>query len=324
VFRLRYNEVIPNSLIQVLLRRKTMFNKILVGSDGSEYARNAALAGAAIARHFGSEVLALNVFDCSFATTGDLGAWAVAIDQDTIDLCIQKERDVAERVIKPIFEQRGVGYKMLQEFGHPVDGILNVANRQQVELIVVGSRGLTGLKELFLGSVSHGVLHHAHCPVLIAGGESKGYGAEGFQHILLVSDGSESAQKAATTAVHLAQKFATSLMVLNVVEPLPSLIASHNDRSDPLTDLTPDIYARQLLDRVRKPVQCATDETEVSCSFRQERGRPEETIVRFAQEQGSDLIVMGSRGLGGFKRLLLGSVSNYVTHHAHCPVLVVR
>jgi nucleotide-binding universal stress UspA family protein len=53
-------------------------------------------------------------------------------------------------------------------------------------------------------------------------------------------------------------------------------------------------------------------------------GRPDEEIVALAEELGAGLIVLGSRGRGGVRRALLGSVSNSVVHHGHCPVLVVR
>ena len=53
-------------------------------------------------------------------------------------------------------------------------------------------------------------------------------------------------------------------------------------------------------------------------------GRPDAAIVWLAQEMGTDLVVLGSRGLGGMSRALIGSVSDSVVRHAHCPVLVVR
>jgi nucleotide-binding universal stress UspA family protein len=53
-------------------------------------------------------------------------------------------------------------------------------------------------------------------------------------------------------------------------------------------------------------------------------GRPDEEIVLLGEETGADLIVMGSRGVGGIRRALVGSVSDSVVRHAHCPVLVVR
>ena len=54
------------------------------------------------------------------------------------------------------------------------------------------------------------------------------------------------------------------------------------------------------------------------------RGRPDRELVHIGEEIGAGLIVMGSRGLGGVRRALIGSVSDSVIRHAHCPVLVVR
>ena len=93
---------------------------------------------------------------------------------------------------------------------------------------------------------------------------------------------------------------------------------------DVLADFDPEHYARHLLETVKKQTTCAAEGTGVYCSFHQEKGHPGETIVHFANEHHADLIVIGSRGLGGFQEMLLGSVSNYVAHHADCPVLVVR
>ena len=62
----------------------------------------------------------------------------------------------------------------------------------------------------------------------------------------------------------------------------------------------------------------------VPYAFRLETGHPAEVIVRLAETDGFDLVVLGSRGLGGVKEFLLGSVSNRVSHHARCPVLIVH
>ena len=68
--------------------------------------------------------------------------------------------------------------------------IADVARREQADLVVVGSRELCGVKELFLGSVFNGVLHHAPCPVLIVRGENLPDLTSGFRHILLATEGS--------------------------------------------------------------------------------------------------------------------------------------
>ena len=65
-----------------------------------------------------------------------------------------------------VFEKAGIPYRSRRELGHPVDRIVRTADDEQADLIVMGSRGIGGFERLLLGSVSEGVLRHAHCPVL--------------------------------------------------------------------------------------------------------------------------------------------------------------
>ena len=300
-----------------------MFSKILVCSDGSDFSLDAVRIGASIAGHFRSEVLALNVFHMPYAGTGYMGVWELAIDKDSIDRRAREQKDEIERTIIPLFARQDISCQVRQETGHPVESILRVAEAEKADLIVMGSRGLGSVTELLLGSVSSGVLHHAACPVLIARrAQTHGDSIE-FQHILLASDGSECAQKAASVAVGMAQKFAASLTVLNVCADIAS-IRLPGDGYVPITDGDADLYARQLLEKVTQSVSGLAKEQAVCCSYHQEVGHTEEILLRFAELQKADLIVLGSRGLGGFERMLLGSVSHHVTHHANCPVLVVR
>ena len=195
-----------------------MYHKILVCTDGSASALEATRLGAEIARHLDTEVLALNVFDVIYTDAGYMGVGAVTIDLDSLDRCAQAQREAVENLARPHFERAGVSYQFVQKQGHPVDCILDMAKRETVDMIVIGSRGLGGLKEFFLGSVSNSVLHHAPCPVLIARGENAPCGNGEFRHILLASDTSETANKTTAAAVQMAQHFATSLTVLNVFE----------------------------------------------------------------------------------------------------------
>jgi nucleotide-binding universal stress UspA family protein len=188
----------------------------------------------------------------------------------------------------------------------------------------MGSRGLGGFAKLLLGSVSDGVLHHAHCPVLIVREEAAPQETSGFQRILLASDGSAGAHKAAEVAVRLAQKLVAALDVLNVFDvftPLPGLPVKDNE---PLTEIHYATLADRMLEEVMHDVRGMAQEARVHCTFHQEQGHHTNAIVRFAEEHQNDLIVLGSRGRGEFQSLLLGSVSDGVLHHAHCPVLIIR
>ncbi len=141
--------------------------------------------------------------------------------------------------------------------------------------------------------------------------------------ILLATDGSEEAALAATTAADIAQQTGSELHVVSVgpsVEYVgmgPPLIA---DIPAPTQDQLSD-EARRLLDAEVEQVKAAGGK--VAHAYLR-LGMPDAEIVALAEEIGAGLIVLGSRGLGGIRRALMGSVSDSVVRHAHCPVLVVR
>jgi nucleotide-binding universal stress UspA family protein len=148
--------------------------------------------------------------------------------------------------------------------------------------------------------------------------------------ILLATDGSEDAKLAVRTAVELAQKTSSQLHVVYVgaegfyetplVEFAPSE-ATQIAREYP--DLVSDIERteRELLDEeVEKVLLAGGTVTQAHLSM----GKAAPEIVVVAEEIEAGLIVMGSTGQGDIRRALLGSVSEFVVKHAHCPILVVR
>ncbi len=141
--------------------------------------------------------------------------------------------------------------------------------------------------------------------------------------ILLATDGSEEAASAARTAADIAEKTDSELHVVLVglsasyVGMGPAEIADiPAPRQEELNE-----EARGLLNEQLKRIEAAGGSV-TQAHLRV--GRPDEEIVALAEELGAGLIVMGSRGLGGIRRALMGSVSDSVVRHAHCPVLVVR
>jgi nucleotide-binding universal stress UspA family protein len=139
--------------------------------------------------------------------------------------------------------------------------------------------------------------------------------------ILLTTDGSEEADLAATTAADLAKSTSSELEVIHVldVEPWrfpPDEQGNYPQRYEELRE-----EARRLRDEQVEKIEAGGGSVaEAHLAV----GRPAEEIVAYAQDQGAGLIVMGSRGRGGIRRALVGSVSDSVVRHAHCPVMVVR
>jgi nucleotide-binding universal stress UspA family protein len=139
--------------------------------------------------------------------------------------------------------------------------------------------------------------------------------------ILLATDGSREAQLAATTAADLAQRTNSELHVATVGPDLPLYeLPDYPARfEDVLREQRRE--AKEVLEQQVKKIQESGGT--VSESHLRE-GRADEEIVEVAEEIGAGLIVMGSRGHGRIRRALMGSVSDAVVRHAHCPVTIVR
>jgi len=140
--------------------------------------------------------------------------------------------------------------------------------------------------------------------------------------ILLATDGSEEAELAALRAVDLADATDSELHVVHVgVVPIflksyPGTLGYERRLYEQIEEVSRELLRKQTW-RVK-----VTGGTVAGAHLRM--GQVDLEIVALAEELQADLIVMGSRGLGGVRRALMGSVSDSVVRHAHCPVLVVR
>jgi nucleotide-binding universal stress UspA family protein len=148
-----------------------------------------------------------------------------------------------------------------------------------------------------------------------------------FTKILVASDGSECALKAAEKGAALAKAVGVPVTVLHVAAPYAVMPLVGAPGMDLGVDFSPELvrrYIEELKTAVERRTGAIFDAAGVAYTIRHETGNAAELIVETAEKEGFDLIVMGSRGLGQFKSLFLGSVSDRVTHHAHCPVLIVK
>jgi nucleotide-binding universal stress UspA family protein len=144
--------------------------------------------------------------------------------------------------------------------------------------------------------------------------------------ILLATDGSKEAELAFASAADLSEKTGSELHVVHVGHmPLVSY------ESPGATTLDPDLLGRmqegaeqEARTKLDEQLQRVRESGAEVADAHARLGRPDVEIVGLADELGAGLIVLGSRGLGSLRRALMGSVSDSVVRHAHCPVLVVR
>jgi nucleotide-binding universal stress UspA family protein len=137
-----------------------------------------------------------------------------------------------------------------------------------------------------------------------------------FQRIVIAFDGSDQAGSAFRHALAIAARFGAELLVVSVAEP-----------PEPATrvELSASIdAARERFEAAFERLRAAAAAEGVPIRTEVDVGHPAEQIVLAAERERADVIVMGRRGLSTIERWVLGSVSDRVVQHAHCPVLVVR
>jgi nucleotide-binding universal stress UspA family protein len=203
----------------------------------------------------------------------------------------------------------GIDLKVVNDL--PARGLLE--DSSAADLLVLGARGIGAVKEVLVGSVSRQCLHHSTVPVIIV---RKDTARPTFGRIVVGIDGSAAARRALDWALDEARARKARVVVVHCwARPLVGGVYA----------LTPLVDVARLEDAahalVTQVVADANTDGLVPIDYTIVAGRAGEVLV--SETVDSDLVVVGSRGLGGFRELLLGSTSHHVTHHAPCPVAVI-
>ena len=151
-----------------------------------------------------------------------------------------------------------------------------------------------------------------------------------FGSIVVGTDGSETATEAVRQAIGLAKPLGATLQIVSAYEPVSDTRLREEAQQAPqdlqwMVNPREDVDAtlEEASDLVRDAAEIAT-EAGVQAETFARQGDPADAILDVAEEKGSDLIVVGNKGMTGAKRFLLGSVPNKVSHHAPCSVLIIR
>jgi nucleotide-binding universal stress UspA family protein len=144
-----------------------------------------------------------------------------------------------------------------------------------------------------------------------------------FQSIVVGTDGSETARKAVDAAVELAKLTGARLELVSAYEPVPSQRLRAEARHVP-EDLQWMVNPREDVDATLSEAAERVAGAGAEARTYAREGDPADAILDVAEELGSDLIVVGNKGMTGAKRFLLGSVPNRVSHHAPCAVMIIR
>lgn len=274
--------------------------RVLVGFDGSEGARDAL----ALARVFCSDgqgrALLVNVMP----NRGPQRAyWLLGYEHsEQVDGLFD---DARKLLSDPEVETR------VYKAGSPAFVLSNLAEEEQVDLLVVGSPHRGAIGRALIGSVAEDLLHGARVPTVVA---PRGYAHAddpAFKVVAVAYDGRPESKLALAYAQDLAAQSKTKIRILNVEEPMAVMPGVVGYTPPPPTD--PNELIEEALATLGKPPH-AEGRRLIGATA---------TSLAEACEDGVDILIAGSRGHGPAGRVLLGSVSTQLIHKAPCPVLVV-
>lgn len=284
--------------------------KIVVGADGSASAASAVEWAAAEAHRRGEQLELVHVY--AVPTQGYPRFVAtVAEVREGMRVAGQRWLDQAREAVERAAPGVEVTVRLVE--GQPIPVL--VGESAHAGLVVLGSRGLGGFSGMLLGSVAVGLAAHGRCPVVVVRGEN--VPADG--PVVVGVEGSEADDPVLGFAFEQAQRRGVPLRAVHTWNDalLDFTVQMYPLNFDPDTV---DVEARtaleaQLAPWLEKYPGVAVDRVVV-------RGRPAGALLDRAE--GAQLLVVGSRGRGGFAGMLLGSTSHALLFHAACPVAVVR
>jgi nucleotide-binding universal stress UspA family protein len=281
----------------VQAKSRISLENILFATDFSASSEAALLVAKSMARRYGAKMYGVHVNKFEDYTSVSPNAWPAM-------------KELEEK------ELQGVEHEALVRQGRVWDVVEEIIRAKDIDLIIVGTRGRSGLGRVLLGSVAEEILRHAPCPVLTIGPHVKTWSDEYAQmrEILYATDLNADMPTTTPFALSLAQENQAHLVLLNVIEdPKPGELVNQAQVGD---------------FRKRRLEELVPQEAGLWCepTFIVEEGPAAEKILDVAKRRHTDIIVLGVRRTKGIMAAThLGKGTAYrVIAEASCPVLTVR
>ncbi|HAM51978.1 MAG TPA: universal stress protein [Nitrospiraceae bacterium] len=278
------------------------YKKLLVAIDGSESSIHALRQSFKLAANEKSWITVVCVVP---SYEGDLDLVGVGNIMESV----RKPCEDVLAGVKSVAESEGALIKTVCEEGEAYQRIIDCAETENCEVIVMGRQGFGRLERALVGSVTARVIGYSRQDVLVVPRNTD----LGWQRVLVATDGSKFSRAATERAIDFAEAYGGELRVLSVVDVPPEFYGEAPEVVDNLTK-----KARGYTEDVKKRAEERGIKTE---NFVRE-GETYRAIIDLAREQMADTIVLGSHGRTGLRRLLMGSVTEKVIGHAPCPILV--
>ena len=297
-----------------------MIKRILFATDFSRWAKRAEDYACTLACSWRASLTVLSVAEFPPGLNPDY-----PINQQYLaDLLKNASSQLVD--LKGRAERRGIAVTTRMAAGIPSEEVITAARAEDSDLIVVGTRGKTGLAHVLLGSTAERVIRGAPCPVLTVRTDPADTEQEvgtlsrpvTLERILVPVDFSDCSLDALEYAVVVAQQAKASLLLLHVLEPVSyglDFTLGHSRTRE---------QVREAWTKRLEELASSLTVTHVPVESQLRGGLPADSILDSAQTLPCDLIVMGTHGRRGISHTISGSVAESVLRKAVCPVIAVR
>ncbi len=279
--------------------------KILWATDFSDEAQEALLYAHAFAKTFKASIIALHVvpdfspalYDTAYVIRGELSR------------TVKLYKDEAKKKLEKLKKAKAIPFKAIVKEGSASKKIIETAEKEKVDLIVIGKRGMSAIEKLFIGSVANQVLRNSPVPVLIT---KKKTGKPSFKKMIVPTDFSAQEEVERDYAWKLAKGFGADITLFHVLE-------LHDYEFSPrvLDELFESLLKRLKQRKKRERAKIKVSE-EVSRAVNAAVG-----IVDYAETHNFDLIVISTCVQSRLERFFLGSTTEKVISYTHIPVFAI-
>ncbi|MFZ7127571.1 MAG: universal stress protein [Desulfobacterales bacterium] len=294
------------------------FKRILCGTDLSDNSNPAIVYGIALAREFQGVLTICHVVDMPVPS---MYGEAYIEPKDHLE---RSEAYARER-IQEIMAGQNIQWEIEIAVGNPADELGRIAREREADVALAATRGRRGLKRLLIGSVTERLIQTLPCPLLVVRGHQPTQalpldGELRFRRLLVGCDFSPDADLALKHALSLAQEFEAELHLAHVIEPPTylDLVKSEDSFGSEIRKDIQQLLKEKLGSQVPSEARNWCDPKTVLLE-----GRPEDELIRYAEANGIDLIILGVRGHGLIGSLFVGSTTDRIVRNAGCPVLAV-
>jgi len=298
---------------------RRQINNIFCATDFSDLAADVITYGIALSREFNAKLFICHVVDFPV-----ISGYGEALAEPIVHQ--NRFMEYARNEIDRLTGDENVEYQTLVTLGNTIDEIVRQVNEYDADLVITATHGRSGLKRLFLGSVTERLMRMLPCPLLVLRESNvedtgkKPIKKFPFKKVLVGCDFSPDSDMAFNYGLDTAQDFQSELHLVHVVEP-----SGYKDLFEVPSEPA-EKFKQEVFDMVKEKLEGMVPPDALNWITLKTKlmvGKPYMELIRYAEMNDIDLIALGTRGHGMVEEFLVGSTTDRIIRRSPCPVLSI-